>query len=167
MHTLRQDTLTLRYSAPRTRRSHSAQFKAKAHLEVVCERPGASVAALAREHGVNANVLHRRRKEIRQRMRPSDNETGRVDHHDIDTRATSVKPLRAQTAAVVVNRTPAFVAIDLRLPALHTSHAARPDDAVPTPAVSPTPSDIRKECRHYGRQIAVHWTIAAASECTR
>ena len=46
-----------RYSAPRTRRSYSPQFKA--HLVDVCERPGASVAAPARENSINADVLHR------------------------------------------------------------------------------------------------------------
>ncbi|MEG2048954.1 MAG: transposase [Comamonas sp.] len=167
-----QDTLTPRYSPPRTRRSYSPQFKA--HLVDVCERPGASVAALAREHGINANILHRWRKEHRQRMQSSDEETARVDHLevDIDTRATTAMPSRAQTGAVVVNSTPAFVAIDLGSPpALRAAHAARPHEAPIGPAASPqrspTPPDIRIECRHHGTQITVHWPIAAASECTR
>ena len=169
-----QDTLTPRYSAPRTRRSYSPQFKA--HLVDVCERPGASVAALAREHGINANILHRWRKEHRQRMQSLDGETARVDHLevdiDIDTRATTAMPSRAQTGAVVVNSTPAFVAIDLGLPpALRAAHAVHPHEAPISPAASPqrspTPPDIRIECRHHGTQITVHWPIAAASECTR
>ena len=120
-----QDTLTPRYSAQRTRRSYSPPFKA--HLVDVCERPGASVAALAREHGINANILHRWRKEHRQRMQSSDKESARVDHHevdiDIDTRPSTAMPSRAQTGAVVVNSAPAFVAIDLGSPAMRPVQA--------------------------------------------
>ena len=169
-----QDTLTPRCSAPRTRRSYSPQFKA--HLVDVCERPGASVAALAREHGINANILHRWRKEHRQRMQSSDAESRRVDHHevdiDIDTRATTAMLSRAQNGAFVVNSTPAFVAIDLGLlPALRAAPAVHPHEVPISPAASlygsPTPPDIRLECRHHDTQITVHWPIAAASECTR
>ena len=136
-----QDTLTPRYSAPRTRRSYSPQFKA--HLVDVCERPGASVAALAREHGINANILHRWRKEHRQRMQSSDAESRRVDHHevdidiDIDTRATTAMPSCAQTGAVVVNSTPAFVAMGLGLPVKCRANAVHPDEAPISPAASP------------------------------
>ena len=167
-----QDTLTPGYSATRTRRSYSPPFKA--HLVNVCERPGASVAALAREHGINANILHRWRKEHRQRMQSSDAESRRVDHHevDIDTRATTAMLSRAQNGAFVVNSTPAFVAIDLGLlPALRAAPAVHPHEVPISPAASlygsPTPPDIRLECRHHGMQITVHWPIAAASECTR
>ena len=133
-----QDTLTPHYSAPRTRRSYSPQFKV--HLVDVCEHPGASVAALAREHGINANILHRWRKEHCQRMQSSDAESARVDHHevdiDIDTRASTAMPSRAQTGAVVVNSAPAFVAIDLGLPpASRASHAVRQH----CPTVQPRP----------------------------
>jgi transposase-like protein len=53
-----------RSCAPRTRRVYSAQFKAE--LIAACQQPGASIAATAREHGMNANVLHRWLKEHRQ-----------------------------------------------------------------------------------------------------
>ena len=89
------------YSAPRTRRSYSPQFKA--HLVDVCERPGASIAALAREHGINANILHRWRKEHRQSMQSSDKETARVDHHEVDIDINSRIP-RCSRASYVVTR---------------------------------------------------------------
>jgi len=41
----------------RRRRRHSAEFKAK--LIGICLEPGVSVALTARNHGVNANLLHR------------------------------------------------------------------------------------------------------------
>ena len=39
------------------RRRHGSDFKAQ--VLHACRQPGASVAAIAREHGLNANVVHR------------------------------------------------------------------------------------------------------------
>ena len=50
-----------RYSTPRTHRTYTAQFKAE--LVVACAQPGASIAAVAGQHAMNANVLHRWLKE--------------------------------------------------------------------------------------------------------
>ena len=60
---LRRRLPSSRYSVPRTRRVYSAQFKAD--LIAACLQPGASIAATAREHGMNANVLHRWLREHR------------------------------------------------------------------------------------------------------
>ena len=43
--------------APRARRVHSAELKSKVLAE--CRRPGASVAAVALAHGLNANLVHK------------------------------------------------------------------------------------------------------------
>lgn len=61
-----KDSQPTRYSVPRTRRTYSPQFKAE--LLTACKQPGASIAALALQHGMNANVLHRWLKEHRQGM---------------------------------------------------------------------------------------------------
>ena len=58
-----KDSQTPRYSVPRTRRSYTPQFKSE--LVAACLQPGVSIAALALQHGMNANVLHRWRKEYR------------------------------------------------------------------------------------------------------
>ena len=47
-------------SKPVTRRKHSAAFKDK--LLRLCVQPGASVAAIALEHGVNANLVFKWRR---------------------------------------------------------------------------------------------------------
>lgn len=52
-----------RYSTPRTHRTYTAQFKAE--LVAACGQPGVSIAALAGQHAMNANVLHRWLKEHR------------------------------------------------------------------------------------------------------
>ncbi|MGE3703272.1 MAG: transposase [Hyphomicrobiaceae bacterium] len=49
----------------RPRRRHSAEFKAA--VLAACAQPGASVASVAQAHGVNANLLHRWRREVADR----------------------------------------------------------------------------------------------------
>ena len=48
---------TSRYSTRRTHRTYTAQFKAE--LVAACGQSGVSIAALAGQHAMNANVLHR------------------------------------------------------------------------------------------------------------
>ena len=48
-------------SPSRTHRTYSAQFKAE--LAAACGQPGVSITALAGQHAMNANVLHRWLKE--------------------------------------------------------------------------------------------------------
>jgi transposase len=52
-----------------TQRRHSATFKRKL-LELI-EQPGASVAAVALEHGVNANLVFKWRRAKLERQRPA------------------------------------------------------------------------------------------------
>jgi transposase len=52
---------TARYSTRPTHRTYTPVFKAE--LVAQCQLPGASIAALATGHGMNANVLHRWLKE--------------------------------------------------------------------------------------------------------
>lgn len=56
-----KDSDTPRYAVRRTKRTYSAQTKAE--LLAACSAPGASIAAVASAHGMNANVLHRWLKE--------------------------------------------------------------------------------------------------------
>lgn len=49
-----------RAGKPATRRTHSATFKRK--LLQLSQQPGASVAAIALEHGINANLLFKWRR---------------------------------------------------------------------------------------------------------
>ncbi|UUZ78248.1 transposase [Polaromonas sp. P1(28)-13] len=58
-----KDSETQRYSTRRTHRTYSPEFKAE--LLAACQTAGVSIAALAGQHGMNANVLHRWLKEHR------------------------------------------------------------------------------------------------------
>ena len=57
-----------RYAVGRTKRTYSADTKAE--LMAACRAPGASIAAVASTHGMNANVLHRWLKESSQFVQP-------------------------------------------------------------------------------------------------
>lgn len=50
-----------KHEGRRTHRTYSGEFKAE--MVAACLQPGASVAALALSHGMNANVVHRWLKE--------------------------------------------------------------------------------------------------------
>lgn len=56
-----KDSETPRYASRRTHRTYTPEFKAE--LVAACRVPGASIAAVAGSHGMNANVLHRWLKE--------------------------------------------------------------------------------------------------------
>ena len=56
-----KDSDIAKYTAWRTHRTCTPSFKAE--LDSACQQPGASIAALASSHGMNANVLHRWLKE--------------------------------------------------------------------------------------------------------
>ena len=157
-----QETSTPRYTAPRTRRSYTAQFKVQ--LVAACLQPGASIAALAREHGMNANVLHRWRREHRAGMHQCDAGSEASSEQVAQQISTPAPPQLGSPAcavrdvdADVARITPAFVALDLRQSTAQTPHAGELPSA---------PADIRIECCHDGTQVKVHWPMAAAVECT-
>lgn len=55
--TMLKEPALVRYSSRPTHRTYTRQFKAE--LVAACQQPGASIAAIALQHGMNANVLHR------------------------------------------------------------------------------------------------------------
>jgi transposase-like protein len=56
-----KDSEISRSTTRRTHRTYTPEFKVQ--LVAACQQPGASIAALAGQHGMNANVLHRWLKE--------------------------------------------------------------------------------------------------------
>ena len=95
-----------KYPARRTHRTYTAEFKAE--LVAACQIPGASIAAIAGQHGMNANVLHRWLKEHQQ--------SGR--HQRMVCSATGQSLLTSPPV-------PAFIAV--KLPATATPEPASPD----------------------------------------
>lgn len=137
--TMLKDPQTPRYAVRRTHRTYNPQFKAE--LVAACLQPGASIAALALQHGMNANVLHRWCKEYHQ---------GR---HRLGVVAT--------TADVRPQTTPAFIPL-----ALSGAAPARAS-AQPVAAAPAIVQDIRIECQRPGLSVTVHWPVHAGAQCAQ
>jgi transposase len=86
-----------RGSAQHPHRTYTAEFKSQ--LVAACQKPGASIAALASSHGMNANVLHRWLKEHA--------------HHG---RHQLAKPTKSEALAAI-SPTAAFLPVKLTAPA--------------------------------------------------
>lgn len=124
-------------AARRTHRTYSAQFKAD--LVAACQRPGASIAALALQHGMNANVLHRWLKEY-------EHGRHRLGNADALTSADpSVKP-----AFIPIAHGPAELA-GLSPPSVNRAAAG----------------NIRIECKRKGLSITLNWPLSGANECAQ
>lgn len=136
--TMLKDSQHPRYAVRRTHRTYPAQFKAE--LVAACLQPGTSIAALALQHGMNANVLHRWFKEYQQ------------GHHRLSTVATT---------ADVQPRPAAFVPIALSAATPHSN-------SLPVAATPPAMAqDIRIECQRQGVSVTVHWPVSGAAECAQ
>jgi transposase len=61
VHTMLKDSEISRHTTRRSHRTYAPEFKAQ--LVAACQQPGTSIAALATQHAMNANVLHRWLKE--------------------------------------------------------------------------------------------------------
>ena len=135
--TMLKDSQLPRYAARRTHRTYSPQFKAD--LVAACQRPGTSIAALALQHGMNANVLHRWLKEYGQ---------GRHRLDSVDAVTAPDQPVK-----------PAFIPIALALPE---------PGGLSQPNVSKAAAgNIRIECLRNGLSITVDWPLSGANECAQ
>ena len=120
-----KDIETARYCSRPTRRTYTPQFKAE--LVAQCQLSGASIAALATGHAMNANILHRWLKEhaLQGRHRP---------HNPADTDASTgardaLSPcpgnppgfIPVRLAAVVHDPKPPELKVELRKGALSMS----------------------------------------------
>ena len=130
-----KDPQSPRYAVRRTHRTYTPQFKAQ--LIAACQQPGASIAALALQHGMNANVLHRWLKEWRQ----------------------GLHRLPAPTVAAAAQPA-AFVPIALNCAPSPSSEPA--PTAAPTLA-----DHIRLECQRRDMSVTVYWPLCAAAECAQ
>jgi transposase len=140
-----KDTQPPRYAVRRTHRTYTPQFKAQ--LVAACQQPGVSIAGLALQHGMNANVLHRWLKEFGQ---------GR---HRLDGVCEPTKATGLPTPS-----TAAFLPIELQTVPPSQRASVSPTEA--TPAAAPM-ADIRIECHRQGVSMTVHWPLSAAAECAQ
>lgn len=136
--TMLKDSQTQRYAQRRTHRTYTPQFKAE--LVAMCQKPGTSIAAVALQHGMNANLLHRWRKEWAQGL------------HRLEGGITTAFP---------TPQTPAFIPLELST-AASTTTSEQSSLAASTPA-----ANIRIECQRPGMSVTVHWPLTGAAQCAQ
>ena len=169
-----QETPNSHHSGLRKRRVYSAQFKAE--LIAACQQPGTSIAATAREHGINANVLHRWLREHRLGQHQCSCDSAHADAPGIEPQckdaaaASMAKPQPVGAPAhlpqpLASTPVPAFIAMALGSPVMGPEAAAAP--AVSTASAAAGSSDIHIECCHHGTLVRVNWPLSAAGECSR
>ena len=117
------------------RRRHADELKAR--VLAACAEPGASVAAVAQAHGLNANLVHKWRRGC---GAPTD---------------SAARPVRTAVTA-------GAEFIPVALPMTTVAAPATNGQAIATPA-----ADIRIEWCRGAATIAVSWPVSAAPECAR
>lgn len=123
------------YSRANPRRRHDAEFKAA--VVAACDEPGASVAAVAQAHGLNANLVHQWRR-------------GRGRGRGASA-ITAAAPVAAPVMETVSVATAAPVFIPVELPA-----------PIPAPEVV---QEIHIELRRGAVTVNVRWPMQAAAQC--
>ena len=140
-----------------SRRRHDAQFKAR--VLAACGEPGASVAAVARAHDLNANLVHKWRRG--RGARPLSSPT---DAAAPEFAALPSAPAAAPAVQVVTGTA--------NLPARQPAQRALADAAgpfVPVQLAMPraTPADIRLELHRGAATVIVSWPAREAAACGR
>ena len=90
-----KDSEISRSTTRRTHRTYTPEFKAQ--LVAACQQPSASIAALAGQHGMNANVLHRWLKEHQRGGCHQLVEVGKHATADVPSRSPAFIPLGLPT----------------------------------------------------------------------
>lgn len=139
------------HSNPVPRRRHSAELKTK--VLAACNEPGASIAAVALSHGLNANLV---RKWLvgRGLKRTGIPAPVAVKTSNAANMASAAAPLLAADAR--------FLPIELVVPAPAT-HAESVRQSDTTPAV---PEPIHIELRRGALHLSVRWPSSATDDCT-
>ena len=140
------------YSRQASRRRHPAELKDK--VLAACEEPGASVAAVAQAHGLNANLVHKwRRCQDAMRLSSTASVTpARVADLSLPASlaaaaaGVTVKAQRPAATRALTDAASAFVPLQLEMP-----RAA--------------PADIRLELRRGAATVIVNWPAQEAAAC--
>ncbi|MEB0113695.1 transposase [Variovorax sp. RTB1] len=117
------------------RRRHSTELKQQ--VLTACAQPDASIAAVARAFGLNANLVHKWR------------------------RGREAGPVASAASTAVAESAPQFIALSLSLPSPPPTSAPAP--ALEVAAV--VAEAIRLEFKRGALGMSVTWPVSAAADC--
>lgn len=144
----------------RSRRRHPAELKDK--VLAACDKPGASVAAVAHAHGLNANLVHKWR-----RCR----DAGRLSSATADIRSAKVADLPLPPAPLAAAALAPLAAAGVAVASPRPAAARAPTDAasvfVPVQLEMPraATTDIRLELHRGAATVIVTWPAQEAAAC--
>lgn len=121
------------------RRRHGDELKAK--VLAACDEPGASVAAVARAHDLNANLVHKWRR----------------------GRGTAAADRALPVVDVAATHVGEFIALSLPRPM--PASPAPPLTVSSPPTTVMTPADIRVEVKRGATTVVVTWPTTVADAC--
>ena len=128
-----------------------------------CGEPGASVAAVAQAHGLNANLVHKwRRGQDARRVSPTAGVT--------PAKAADLSlPLQSVAVAPAVPSVAAEVAVTAQRPAATRALSDAASAFVPLQLEVPraAPADIRLELRRGAATVIVNWPAQEGAACGR
>jgi transposase len=139
------------HSNPVPRRRHGAELKAK--VLAACNEPGASIAAVALSHGLNANLV--RKWLVGRGLK----RTGIPVPVAVKASAAATTP---PAAAPLLAAEARFLPIELAVPA----PATRAESAYQTDTTRVVPEPIHIELRRGALHLSVRWPSSAADDCT-
>ncbi|MDO9074169.1 MAG: transposase [Rubrivivax sp.] len=139
------------HSNPVARRQYSAELKTK--VLAACNEPGASIAAVALSHGLNANLV--RKWLVGRGLK----RTGIAAPVAVQTSAAATTP---PTAAPLLAADARFLPIELAVPAPTT----RAESVYQTDTTRAVSEPIHIELRRGALHLSVHWPSSAADDCT-
>ena len=121
------------------RRRHRDDLKAK--VLAACDEPGASVAAVARVHDLNANLVHKWRR----------------------SRGAAAADRASPVVDVAATNVGEFIA--LSLPSPMPALPAPPLIVSSPPTAATTPANIRVEVKRGATTVVVTWPTSVAGAC--
>lgn len=139
------------HSSPAPRRQHGAELKTK--VLAACNEPGASIAAVALSHGLNANLVRKWLVGLGLKR------TGIAAPVAVKTSAAAATP---PTAAPLLAADARFLPIELAAPA----PATRAESVRQADTTRAVPEPIAIELRRGALHLSVRWPSSAADDCT-
>ena len=140
------------HSNPVPRRRHSAELKAK--VLAACNEPGASIAAVALSHGLNANLV--RKWLVGRGLKRTGIQA------PVAVMASAAATVPPSVAAPFLAADARFLPIELAAPVPTT----RAESAYQTDTTRVVPQPIHIELRRGALHLSVRWPSSAADDCT-
>ena len=147
------------HTKPVSRRRHSAEVKAK--VLAACDEPGASVAAVAHAHGLNANLVHkwRRSLDIKSLSPPAGVTASEFVALPLAPAPSAIGPAAASVTGMA--------GLTAQPPAGNRTAADAASGFVPIQLHKPraVPAEIRLELRRGAATVIVTWPADEAAAC--